>query len=275
MRFSLLVIWLLIVAMVLVDASLLTLIAGEGGLTPQWPHPLWCAIFALSFSQIGLAVIWASLGRQTAPWRLGGAVLVVVAWSVALATAQHGSRPIDLFSTYWAVLLSAQAGVILVPLLFLRATGVRLVREAVGDVPEEGPKEGSEEMEPGLRPGQFSLGYLLAWMTAVAVVLGLVQSIVFLDLLPSQSTAWIEIGIMAITASLLTFVSLWAVLGSGPLVLRAITLCTIVGVVAGLFGPLSGMLATSVLWLLQTILLTASLAAVRVAGYRLGRASGV
>ncbi|MEE8450478.1 MAG: hypothetical protein V3R99_01150 [Thermoguttaceae bacterium] len=261
-------IWLLIVAMVSADASVLTWVAGRGWSPPQWPHALLCLLFALVFSQVGLATIWAGLGRQSMAWRVTGGFLVVVAWSIALARELQADRPIELLSTYWSVLLSVQAGLALVPLLIMRAAGARLISTAAAEISQD---RGSQ-----LGPWQFSPADLLRWMTALAVIMGLAQSVAFYDLLPRSSTALAEIGTWAAANTLLALFTLWAVLGNGPPVARILTLAVIASVTAGLLGWLAPNSekgeAAAMLYVLQTILLTASLGVVRIAGYRLASA---
>jgi len=250
------------------DASVLTL-AGRSWSPPQWPHALLCLLFALMFSQIGLATIWAGLGRQAMAWRVTGGFLVVVAWSIALARELQADRPIELLSTYWSVLLSVQAGLALVPLFFMRAAGARLISTTATKT--------SQDSGLQLGPWQFSVADPLRWMTALAVILGLAQSVAFYDLLPRSSGALAEIGTWAAANTLLALFALWAVLGSRPPAARVITLIIIVSVTAGLLGWLApdsekGM-AAAMLYVLQAILLTASLGVVRVAGYRLASAN--
>ena len=263
MRYPQPLIWLLVVAMVSADASVLTVV-GRGWLPPQWPHASLCLLFALVFSQVSLAAIWAGLGRQSIAWRVTGGFLVVVAWSIALARELQADRPIELLSTYWSVLLTAQAVLTLVPLFALRKAGARLISTAAA--------EASVDSGSQFGPWQFSVADMLRWMTALAVILGLAQSVAFYDLLPSGSRELAEIGTWAAANTLFALFTLWAVLGSGPPTARVLTLVVVASVTAGLLGWLAPDsekgTAAAILYALQAILLTASLGVVRVAGYR-------
>ena len=169
MKGSRALIWLLLLATVLVDCVALSMF-GTGGrpeYIEHWPHPLLSVLFTLPFSQVGLAAIWVGLGVPSAPWRLMGGFLVVACWSLALAVTLGNDVPVGYTSTHWTALLLGQTLAILVPLSIARASGVRLAHTPATD-----PTRGTAVERT---PWQFSLGYLLAWITAVAVVLGMVQ----------------------------------------------------------------------------------------------------
>ncbi|HYW78839.1 MAG TPA: hypothetical protein VE890_04645, partial [Thermoguttaceae bacterium] len=132
--------------------------------------------------------------------------------------------------------------------------------------------ENPADKGPQLGPWQFSIADLLRWMTAMAVVLGMAQSVAFYDLLPRNLAALAEIATWAAANTLLALLALWAVVGNGPPVRRLLALVVLSGVIAGLLGWLApdsdkGM-AAAILYLMQAILLTASLGVLRVVGYR-------
>ncbi len=65
MKHARLLIALFLLATVLVDLVALSLVGGH-----RWPHRAAVVPFALMFTQVSLAAIWAALGKLSLPWRL-------------------------------------------------------------------------------------------------------------------------------------------------------------------------------------------------------------
>jgi hypothetical protein len=248
---------LLIVATLLVD-----LIACSG--EPSLGHRL--VNEALAFSQISLVTIWSAFGRKTLPWRLMLVVVVIGAWALAIS---HPLGSADRIQNAWMMALLMQAGLIFGVLLFARGLGVGL---SDGTVP--GGDKG-----PGLRPRlpQFSIGYLLAWITATAVVLSLLKSgldrrVLFPGPFPNY---WREAAAFSLANGALALAVLWTLLaGRWRPSLLLLYLLAAVGIVAcelvqkrGANEPSTALTMAS----LQLLWLTGSLWVVRMAGYRIAR----
>lgn len=264
MSASRLLIGLLLAATMLVDVVAgMSFFGGPGFGAVSWPHPALGVLFALAFSQVGLASIWAAAGRSQAAWRLSGCVLAVTAWSTALATLYD--EPVGGYnSTQWVALLLGQAVVTLVPLSVARIGGLRLKQ---ADRPDSSPRD--------IRPEgrwQFSLACLLAWMTATAVVLGTIQYAVQPGFLPLVPYVWLDAGILIVAHSAMAMVGLWAVLGVGQAIGRVAAASLTAAVVVTLYGTLPKTRAHAavlvLMGLVQLALLFGSLGVVRVAGYR-------
>lgn len=264
MKGSRALIWLLLLATVLVDGMALSMFGTGGRPEIEWPHPLLSVLFALPFSQVGLAAIWVGLGTASAPWRLMGGFLVVACWSIALAATLDNDVPVGYTSTHWTALLLGQTLAILVPLSIARASGVRLA-----DTPAADPTRGTAAERT---PWQFSLGYLLGWITAVAVVLGMVQYTIRYELLPRAPITWVEIGILSVSHGGVALSLLWIMLGTvrPTLPIAALGLITLL-LVGGSFWLARDSGVRSALGMLffgEALLLVGSLGVLRVAGYR-------
>jgi len=217
---------LLLTATVLVDLVAVSLVGFDAWELRVWPDPTLGALYALTFSQASLAAIWAALSTASAPWRLTGGFLVLALWSLGLA-ALSGGAPGLRDSTECVVLLLAQAVLIFVPLWGVRAKHFRLATAFQLPAISTG--------DAASRPLQFSLGYLLAWMTAVAALLGLWQYTVRYDLLPRIAAHWAEGGLLALAHTAIALASLWAVLGNRRGPWRPMTLCLVTGAVISRF----------------------------------------
>lgn len=264
MKGSRVLIWLLLLATVLVDCVALCMF-GTGRLPQmEWPHPVLSVLFALPFSQVGLAAIWVGLGVPSAPWRLTGGFLVVVCWSIALAATLGNDVPAGYTSTHWTALLLGQTLAILIPLSIARPSGVRLA-----GTPATDPRRGSAAERT---PWQFSLGYLLAWITAVAIVLGMVQYTIRYELLPRAPIAWVEIGILSVSHGGIALSLLWIMLGTVRPTLQIAMPCSLTLLFVGgsfwLACDSGFRSALGMLFFGDALLLVGSLWVLRVAGYR-------
>jgi len=136
-------------------------------------------------SQLTLAAMWLVLGTGHAPWRLLGTAVAAIGvpGSVALAADPQLGLPL-------VVLGAAHCLLVTLALLMLRAGGVRVrivpkeVRRAMRRRYRSAPAhdahhvaEQQELEETAPRPFQFSLFYLLALTTAVALILSLLKSV--------------------------------------------------------------------------------------------------
>lgn len=267
MRGPRLLITLLIVAAVLVDVVVLSVVASARGLPPQWPHPGVLVLFALSMSQVSLAALWTGLGGRSLYWRVGGLMLCAVLWSRYMAWIIAPER-IDDYASLYGSLLLAQTIAILVPLSVARLRGLKLVRE--GDV------DCVEDTTGGRSGLQFSLREMFSWTTTFAVVLGALRCTVDHRLLPSYLSDWRDLTVLSLDNALLALAALWAVLGTGRPALRALILVLATAAAITTGGALAHV---DVLWpfaalcLIQVLWLLASLCVFRVAGYRVvGRA---
>ncbi len=265
MRGSRLLIGLLVLASVAVDAMMLVSVGMDRWVPPEWPHPTLGLLFALAFSQVSLMAMWLGLGRRPSPWRLVALVLTVAAWSGALPWVLGGGPPFHA-ATPWATMLLGLGLLIVIGVMIARTLGVRLVEI---DAP-------SEAHTDGLGPRQFSLGYLLAWMTAVPVVLGMLQYMIPGELLGDAVQRSLEMDVVLIDGGLAitALACLAAILGVGWPIWRSILVAVSVAVVIAVEIPLAVTpIAQRTLILMNlshVLLLAGSLGVVRIAGYRLG-----
>ena len=256
-----LLIALLIVATVLVDLVALSVAPSR----PELPHPAIIVLFSLSMAQVSLVALWAGLAGKSAPWRVIGLVLVVVLWTALLAAVLDYASPREIAS-FWTVLLLAQAVAIFMPLSVARAVGLRMV--SVGDL------DAVKAASTGRSRLQFSLGYLLAWTTAVAVTLGLLKYTVDYRTLFPYPGVWWKLFVLAVGHAAIALAALWALLGTRWLGLRlpALFLITAAAIVCDSWlARLDPFWASALLCLVQALWLAGSLWVFRVCGYRVVR----
>ena len=257
MRPAPLLIALLVLATGLIDLSLWQSMAAADLATPWWLREALPKLFiAIAISQTGLVAVWGSFGRWWLPWRLLAIVLTVAAWILATNRVflPFVRDPIGLKASAWALgwqarLLNQPVAVFLV-LVIARRMGVSISHEA------------DRAVNAGVANGrfQFSLGQLLAWATALPIGLGVV-----LDARLHQLPFAFRPGLLANGGPhvVLVLAALWLVLGRRWPWLRMIFVAMIGGLLA--VDPNRSMVS----FLLETLWLVASLAVVRVAGYRL------
>jgi hypothetical protein len=260
-----LLIGLLLLATVLVDCALVKTV----GPFPLTLHPTRLFAWTLQLSQVSLMAIWLALGRTSGPLRLMGTVMVVALWSWALADY----APRDVHLKVSAIDLTALTVAVSVPLLVARWLGLRLVD--VSSAPE------AEDLAGGSRRFQFSIAYLLGWITALALMLGMLQYVTpFWNLqmgrhnaLWALSVEW-RGAVFRIGHAALAWSALWAVLGKRRPVVRILTLCAVGGtavITTFLANPrfAGGIACVLALFSLEALLLISPLVVFRVAGYRL------
>ena len=268
MRQARLLILLLVAATVLVDLVALSVLAYNEGFPVVWPHPALLVLYSLSLSQVSLAALWSGFGARSLPWRVMGLVLTIVFWGALVAAWVTPDERAEL-QTIWIVLLLAQTVGILVPLSIARLKGLKLLSPSTA---------GSTGQTVCGRPLlQFSLGYLLSWITAVAVVLGLLQYTVdYRFLLSILQHLWWEISVVSVGHAGLGLAALWAMLGTRRPALRTsvVALTTAAVIVAwkeSEDADVNDLVRYAALCLLDLLWLVASLWVVRVAGYRVVR----
>jgi hypothetical protein len=162
------------------------------------------ALLALIMSQATLVSIWMALGRAPSSLRMLGAVGVIMLLS---------GVPLIVSETYHGrvVLLLGVGGIVAVCLLLARARGLRCIHDLDRETGEAG----------GRKPWQFSIAQLLAWTTALAVVLGLLKWARFFDAFsPELSMSVAGMIFLEPGRALVTFAALWMMLGRGTPIRR-------------------------------------------------------
>jgi hypothetical protein len=262
---------LLIAATLLVDLVVVSSVVAMHPIVPaDWWHPAVVALIALCMAQVGLIAIWTGFADRSLPWRILVLALTIGLGTRLLAwtTGPHSDIEHAFMVNDLTWLLLGQSLVIVASLCAIRLRGVRLVRADNGHP--------SKPVAPRRSRLQFSLGYLLSWITVVAVILGLAQYT-----LPFQGvwglltpTSW-DHTVYVVTHAGLVLSGLWAVLGTARLCVRCLVavLAIAAAIVAnhlgtGLAGPLWPYAGLCVL---QGFWVVASLSVFRVAGYRITR----
>ena len=222
------------------------------------PHVLSILLVAMLPSHGCLLAFWAALGGPATPWRLVVSVVAIVTWMRAPEFLNAGKN--DITWLFVGFLLLGLVGPIL---LTARFFGLELTDLQAADTERPRPPDGRWE--------QFSLGSLLAWMTAVAMIMGTLhylpkqQNISILSEPPIYSAILGGSALIALSAVWLTLAMRWTAMrcvvavSAGAVAIAALSL----GV-----GPGEG--AEIVVFCLGQIFWTAgSLYLVRLAGYRL------
>ena len=223
-------------------------------------------LLALYFSQVSLVAIWLGLGRTPAHTRIATAFLVLVAWSYP--SILSSSLQMRLYVDFSADL----AATVAIPLLVARLFGLQLTRL--------GFPAAATSASSGLRRWQFSIRYLFGLMTALAVILGVLQWKAPYVLVPSTYAFFIDGSIASLAAgrALIAWAALWAALGIRATMLRMAVLAI---AALGAYGltptPLSfyhssdwsGLPQNGFPIFLEAALLLASLWVCRLAGYRI------
>jgi hypothetical protein len=166
-------------------------------------------LVALYFSQVSLAALWVGLGRSPVYRRGVGAFLVLMAWSYpSIMSSQLSMR-------YHVDLSADLAAAVAVPMLVARLLGLRLVR--IGELPARAV---------GRQRWQFSIRYLFGLMTALAIVMGVLQWKAPYMLDPSTYGLWIDRNTASLAAgrALIAWAALWAALGARHAILRGLVL---------------------------------------------------
>lgn len=180
--------------------------------------------FALFAGQLSAVLVWLVLGDASWPWRIAVSLVLLAVYAVlveGVASARnHWGEHV------WPMILLAQSAVVLVLSLALRW----ILRVRMAD-----PREQAAVREP-LR---FSLHHLLAWTTAVCLVLVILKGADGTVLQRLEAQEVFPATLIAVCLGLGCLVAVWAALGSGwwgwRLVLLALT-----AVASGLAVMLAG-----------------------------------
>jgi len=249
---------LLVSASVLADLVVMSTVSGGIWGPLGWPHPAFVLAVALCGSQVSLVAIWVGAGGGRFPWRLAGFFAAVGFWSVlSQATCPNTAPATSDVLTKRSVLLFMEPVFIVWVLFPLRMHGVRLVRAVNGGSTASG--------SDARTPRQFPVSYLLAWMTAIAVVSGTLRYLVL------NGFAYLPLAVLSEPDYhrwqwIVTLALLWVVLGPRRLISTVPILCLVL--LLGLLLPFSvgGKPA-----LVEATFLVVSFCAIRAAGYRLRR----
>ncbi|MBN2477388.1 MAG: hypothetical protein JXB62_22475 [Pirellulales bacterium] len=269
---------LLVVATVTVDAAGLSAVVTGPWAAPHWPHAALGLLIALSLSQVGLAAIWAGLSRQPIAWRLASMVLVVALWGFSLAVILPGDSVIP--RTAWTPMLLGHALMVFVPLWISRAC-VATAAEMAGSADSAGTGNADSAGRGAVDRSawQFSLRHMFTWITAVAVILGMIQFGRRQGLLPPSSLIepWDFSVILGAVHGLVALAAVWAALGRRRPVLRAVVSCLPLIAALVFYRLLAGdherRMVLTMQCVLHAALLCGSLWVFRMAGYRLSRRS--
>ena len=264
---------LLGLAIVAVDLVAVSVVCLQPGPLILWPHPTLGLFLALVCAQVSLVATWVGLARRPAPWPAAAAVVVAISAGALLAFALSSEVPSDWFGSLgWPLVLSLQTIAVVGPLWIARLAGTRLVTQE--DLRQAG------HTDPD-RPVQFSIAYLLGWMTALAIVLGLVRWVLVDGVLGLGDAtwpdphAWLEVAVVSVGNAVVAWPIPWAVLGTRRPVFRALAPLLATGLVIAVFCLLSESAAHrwTFTWLYaaQSAVLVAALGVFRIAGYRLVR----
>jgi hypothetical protein len=220
---------------------------------------------SLPMSQVCLLAAWAALGKTPAPWRAVGLILPLALWSYMIGTVLEppdpaGSPSASTMTSQWTFFLLLEAAVAVALLGSARAAGLHVT----GAV--DRARTGNQPTPPRL---QFSLRYLFAWLTAAAIALASLGYTFHLGSLALRAWDLRVMVVLAVVNVAVLLAALSALLTAWPRLLRwLIGLGASVVAIALLFSsprdPGPGLLCGGV-----TVWVLASLAVVRVAGYRL------
>ncbi|MGI6415120.1 MAG: hypothetical protein ACOX1P_05570 [Thermoguttaceae bacterium] len=252
----------LVLATVAVDAVLLFQSPAER----QWPESSAAVLLGMACGQVNLATVWAVLGRRLLAWRLAALVTVPIGWSLAIDLAAD-FRGVSGYETAgsWAVHLFAQAVLLAPVLLVFRMRGGRLSF-----------RSSAATASPSRRL-QFTLGRLFGWLTASAIVLSAVKSVVGLWNVRAGDFDWWGILILGLVSAAIGLVLVWVLLDTRRLSARlAAALATAIPAIVAA-GYASGVAderrlwAVIQLWLVVALYCSAAMGVLRVAGCRTGR----
>lgn len=181
---------------------------------------------ALIAAQIGLAILWGTLGTARWYWRapftlaMGGGLLGF--WALCI-TGSSGRLMTEI--------LVVQAITLALMSIGLRVRGYRLI-----------PWEASDENADGQgsRRFQFAIRDVLIWTTVLAVLLGLMRGAGMLVWVTfSDHPALYFKGTVALLSAMAILFALWASLGQGHWVVRYSLLVVVLLALGGAMGALS------------------------------------
>ena len=137
-----------------------------------YPSILPNAMLALVLSQVIATAVWLGIGRVTLPLRAVIVFFILFEWNAALCytwdrpdSSWTSGRP-NTFEV-WFVFSTTVALYVAAPLLTLRLFGLRLLHHSCDATPTIAAEE--------LRPLQFSIRCMFGLMTALAIIMGMLQ----------------------------------------------------------------------------------------------------
>lgn len=207
-----------------------------------------CSRLAICSSQGCLLGLWAALGGKPTPWR---AIFVII---VAVTSVWFTHQRLNYIPTSLAtIILTEQTLLVMGVLLLARFMGLRLSKAERGD-----------EARVGHR--QFSIGQALLWMTALAVFMAATRNL-------WSYFVWYFDVLWPFQASCLAvaFAAMWLSCGKRWIALRCFTLILMIGLGTAWILRLRQLPWWHCATMLgcEAALTAASLAVVRLAGYRL------
>jgi len=223
--------------------------------------------YGLACSQVGLVAFWCAWGRRTLPWRVIAVVLTVFAWSSAISMPEPERETMH---NGWMAALLTQSALTVVAVGAARWFRFRLVLNSAYD--------GTEEQTGVPRPVQFSLGYLLAWVTSAAVIFGILKGsldseVLFPGPYPRFWWAVAMVGLINATVALsLSWIVLhtaWNSASTAGIIIAALAILLCGEALQWRNDPIVFAFLG-----LEAVLLLGSLCVVRIAGYRIVRRPG-
>jgi hypothetical protein len=258
-RGRLIKIWFVI--MLLLYATVIALRIAGGPFPRNRPVPLAIVFLILLFSQNALTAIWVGSGRTRLPWRLlVGAMEILLAGGL-IKTLIVPEEPLHEFCWF----LAAQMITILGVLGVSAAAGCRL--QSTVD-----PTTGKYDRQS---PSQFTLLNLFAWTTALAVIVGLLRSLVLSGIkFVEPHNEYLGMSLIGALFALPPLSALWAINGQKYATLRGIQFFIIFGLIAFFIISASDTeerYLMAAMFILELLLLVGSLLVFRLEGYRLVR----
>jgi hypothetical protein len=218
-------------------------------------NPITSTFLAVFSSQGFLLGLWAALGGKPTPWRATAVVIVAAIWGWCLGDWgwEMGTPHITPTGIATAVLIGQTfqvTGILLIARLF----GLGLKRAELGD-------------EDRLGHLQFSVRDALSWMTAITVFMAATHY------LKDACFVYFRASDMHLSVSSLAvaMATMWLILGNGWVTVRSLMLLLVIGIGATWTNDANRLFGNTYLLLCEAALTAASLAVVRLAGYRLVR----
>lgn len=232
-----------------------------------WPtssHPIEAAsafFFALTFAQLSLLGIWVALGKTSFVVRLPIVLLLASLLPLALEEFVFVGRS---EWSAWVVLAVFQMLTLAIPLFVVRRLGVQFETFRFVSVRQR---------------AQFHIRHLLQWTIGAALLLAFLRWIVQSEGFRGRAYAelFVLLGVLAASNGIVALMGLVAVMGKGPIPVRAGWLAAtvlIIGMSYWYDRPWGRVEQTVVLGLQATIVVLTLLAARR-AGYQLVRGGAV
>lgn len=250
---SRLLIGLLVLATLVVDAAVLVSLSASPG-----RHSDRLLILALVLSQVGLLAIWAGWAGSTMPWRLLLTIAAATVMSELLERTNlwpDRNRFSDQLTLYAIMLALATTGSIVAA----RAAGFRMERP----IDETHPCRSSPRF-------QFRLAHLMGWLTATALILGLLEYSLAGGLRRVSPSRYLDDALCGAAMTAMVLATMTSVLSSGarawqfPLWACSVALAVAAWHIAGDPWRVAATVnVTAALWTLMSI------GIVRIAGYHI------